>query len=159
RARFQLADSYRQLANQRMVNRLMSEKMSQDAYDHYLEENRRSLTRAVEEFTKLEESLKNPELTALLTVKQRVETPFVVAQCWIDLGEYDKALQKYEELAKKWGNSPEGLWALGDTVRCYGIMKNYEQIRQRAEQIRNMLDTTEGLSDADKQQWRDWLTQ
>jgi tetratricopeptide (TPR) repeat protein len=159
RARFQLADSYRQLANQRMVNRLMSEKMSQDAYDHYVEENRRSLTRAVEEFTKLEEYLKNAELTSLLTVKQRVEAPFIVAQCWFDLGDYEKALQKYEELAKKWGNSPEALWALGGTVRCYGSMENFDQIRQQAERIHNMLAATEGLSETDKQQWRDWLTQ
>ncbi|HWG45046.1 MAG TPA: hypothetical protein VN688_19915 [Gemmataceae bacterium] len=159
RARFQLADSYRQLANQRMVNRLMSEKMSQDAYDHFVVENRRSQTRAVEEFIKLEELLKNSELTSLLTVKQRVETPFNVAQLWFELGEYEKSLQKYEELAKKWGNSPEGLWALGGTVRCYGSMENFEQIRQQAERIRTMLATTEGLSEADKQQWRDWLVQ
>ena len=69
--------------------------------------------RAPLRMTELEELLKNPELTSLLTVKQRVETPFNVAQLWLSLGEYEKSLQKYEELAKKWGNSPEGLSGAG----------------------------------------------
>ncbi len=159
RARFQLADSYRQLADQRFFDRTISGKTSPEAQTHYLGEVRTSLTRAAEEFAKLEELLQDSELTSLLTVKQRVETPFIVAQCWFDLGEYDKALQKWEELAKKWGSSPEGLWALGDTVRCYSIMGDLTQLRQRVEQIRTMLATIEGLSDSDKQHWNEWLTQ
>ena len=156
---FQLADSYRQLAAQRTVNHYMSEKMSPDAHDHYLEENRRSLTRAAEEFAKLEGLLKDPELAALLTVKQRKEVPHIVAQCHFNLGEYEKALQKYEELAKKCGNSAEALWALGGTVQCFGSMGDFDRLRKRAEQIRGLLATTEGLSELDKQQWFEWLNQ
>jgi tetratricopeptide (TPR) repeat protein len=159
RARYQLADSYRQLADQRTVNRYMSEKMSLDAHNHYLDENRRALTRAAEEFGKLEELLGDPEMCSLLTVKQRVEVPFIVAECSYFLGQYEKALNKYEALAKKWPNRPEGLWALGETVRCYGSMGNYEKLRQRVEEIRAVLPTVAGLSDADKQFWNDWLAQ
>lgn len=158
-ARFQLADSYRQLAAQSTVNRYMEVKMSTDAHDHYMEVNRRYLGRAAEEFEKLEDVLKDAALAALLTNKQRLEIPFIVAQCRSNLGEYEKALQKYDELAKKWGNRPEGLFALGGTAECYGRMGDLKQIRERAEQIRTMLPTTEGLSEADRQKWLEWLTQ
>lgn len=158
-ARYQLADSYRQLAAQRFINHYMSEKLSTDAHKHYLEENRRSLARAAEEFAKLEQWVDNPELCSLLSVKQRVETPFVVAECNFNLGNYEKALNKYEALAKKWGTRPEGLWALGETVRCHGAMGDYEKLRQRVEDIRKLLPTVLGFSDADRKYWHDWLAQ
>jgi hypothetical protein len=159
RARYQLADSYRQLAAQRTVNHYMSEKLSPEAQDHYVEENRRALTRAAEEFGKLEEILKNADLGAMLSLKQRDEVPFIVAQCRFNLGEYDKALQKYDELANKWGNRPQGLWALGGTVQCFGSMGDFEKLRQRADHIRKLLANTEGMSEVDRQQWLDWLNQ
>jgi hypothetical protein len=159
RARFQLADSYRQLTAQSTVNRYSLEKMSTDAHDHYLDVNRRYLTRAVEEFGKLEEHIKDAALAALLTNKQRLEVPFIVAQCRFNLGEYEKALQKYDELAKKWGNTPEALFALSGAVQCYGGMGDYGQLQRRAEQIRDMLPKTVGLPEADRRKWEDWLTQ
>ena len=159
RARFQMADSYRQLAAQSTVNRYMEVRMSADAHDHYMEQNRRYLRRAAEEFGKLEELLKDAALAELLTNKQRLEVPFILAQCRSDLGEYEKALEKYDELVKKWGNRPEALSALGGTVQCYGRMGDLEHLRERAEQIRTMLPSTEGLSEADRQKWLEWLTQ
>jgi tetratricopeptide (TPR) repeat protein len=162
RARFQLADSYRQLAAQRTFNHFMSEhhmseKMSPEAHEHFLEENRRSLTRAAEEFAKLEEMLKDPELSSLLTVKQRKEVPYIVAQCRFNLGEYEKALRQYEELAAKCKNTPEVLLGLGGTVQCYGAMEDYDRLHKRAEEIRKLLGTIEGLSAEEKQLWQDWL--
>jgi tetratricopeptide (TPR) repeat protein len=157
RARFQLADSYRQLGGQRTVNHFLSGQMSKEADDHFLDQNRRSLGHAAEEFTRLEEFLKDQELASLLTVRQRSEVPFIVAGCNYDLGEYDKALQKYEELAAKWGKTLYGLRALAETVRCYGAVKNFEKMRERTEQIRTLLPATEELSEAEKQHWADWL--
>jgi tetratricopeptide (TPR) repeat protein len=159
RARFQLADCYRQLTAQSTVNRYSLEKMSTDAHDHYLDVNRRYLTRAIAEFSKVEELIKDESLAALLTKKQRLEVPFIVAQCRFNLGEYDQALQKYDELAKKWGNTPEALFALSGAVQCYGGMGDHEHLRQRAEQIRDMLPKTVGLPEADRRKWQDWLTQ
>jgi tetratricopeptide (TPR) repeat protein len=124
-----------------------------------LEENRRSLNRAAEEFAKLEEWVENPELASLLTIKQRVEVPFIVAECNFYLGNYEQALNKYDALAKKWGNRPEGLWALGETVRCHGSMGEYDKLRQRVEEIHKILPTVIGFSEADRQYWRDWLAQ
>jgi tetratricopeptide (TPR) repeat protein len=157
RARYQLADSYRQLGAQRTVNHYMSGQMSREATDHYLEENRRSLGRAAEEFTRLEEILKDPELAALLTARQRTELPFIVAGCNYNLGEYDKALRKYEDLAAQGGKTVNGLRALAETVRCYSVMKDFDKMRERTEQIRTLLPTTEGMSEAEKQHWSEWL--
>ncbi len=135
RARFQLADSYRQLAAQRTVNRFMSGPISPDAHQHFLEQNQRAMNRAAEEFAKLEELIDDPELSSLLTDKQRREVPFIVAQCRFNLGEYDKALKKYEELAKRWGNRPEAIWALSGTVQCFGSLGDFDKLRRQTEQI------------------------
>ena len=160
RARYQLADSYRRLVADNTINRSargVSDKMSPEAFDHSLEMCKRLWTRASEEFVKLEALMKQPELATLLSLKQQVEIPFYVAECYFNLGEYEKALQKYEALAEKWGKRQYALRALGETIKCYGAMKDYNQIQQRAEIIRGMLATTEGLTEADRQQWIAWL--
>jgi hypothetical protein len=160
RARYQLADSYRRLVADNTINRSarsLSEKMSPEAFDHSLEMCKRLWTRAAEEFAKVEEHVKTPELATLLSLKQQVEIPFYVAECFFNLGEYENALRKYEKLAEKWGKHQHALRAMGETIKCYAAMKDYNQIQQRAEMIRGMLATTEGLTEADRQQWIEWL--
>lgn len=162
RARYQLADSYRQLvAHDTLVRSAgnVSEKLSPEAFDHFLEQSKRSWGRAAEEFSKLEELIKEEELAALLSLKQQMEIPFFIAECYFNLGEYEKSLHKYEELAQKWGKSPHALQALGGTIRCYGAMEDYEHLRQRAEEIRERLAATEGLGENDRQRWLEWLNQ
>ena len=161
RARYQLADSYRQLVDHDTLNRSafsVSEKLSPEAFEHFLEQNTRSWSRAAEEFAKLEELLaKEPELAALLSLKQQTEIPFFIAECNFNLGKYEKSLQKYDELAQRWGKSPHALLALGGTMRCFSAMKDYEHLRQRAAEVRDRLASTEGLNDNDRQRWIEWL--
>jgi outer membrane protein assembly factor BamD (BamD/ComL family)/TolA-binding protein len=160
RARYQLADSYRQQADHDTLSHNVinsSMKSSAEANDHYLAINKRMWTRAAEEFAKLEELIKEPALAKLLTLKQQVEIPFHVAECYLNLGEYENALRKYEELAKRWGQSQHALYALGSTIRCYGMMGDFKHLRERADEIRNRLTTTEAMSDSDRQRWLLWL--
>lgn len=162
RARYQLADSYRQLVAHNMVNRSafsVNDKTNPEAFEHFLEVSKRSWTRAAEEFIKLEELIKNTELTALLSLKQQVEIPFHIAECYFNLGEYEKALHKYEELAKQWDKRQHALRALGETIKCFASMGDFEQLRQRSEEIRERLVTTEGLTENDRRQWIEWLNQ
>jgi hypothetical protein len=162
RARYQLADSYRQLVAHNMVNRSalsVSEKTNPEAFEHFLEVSKRSWSRAAEEFAKLEEQIKNPELTTLLSLKQQVEISFHLAECYFNLGEYEKALHKYDELAKKWDKRQHALRALGETIKCFASMGEFEQLHQRSEEIRERLATTEGLTDNDRKQWIEWLNQ
>jgi Tetratricopeptide repeat len=162
RARYQLADSYRQLVAHNTVNRSalsINEKTSPEASEHFLEMSRRSWKRAAEEFVKLEELIKNAELTTLLSLRQKDEIPFHIAECFFNLGEYENALRKYEELAKKWDKSQYALRALAATIRCFSSMGDFEQLRNRSEEIRERLATTEGLTDNERQQWTEWLNQ
>jgi hypothetical protein len=158
RARYQLADSYRQIASNNQINHsARSEKISLDVENHHREVNRHSWTRAAEEFTKLEEIIQDSALASLLSLKQQVEIPFFAAECYFNLGEYEKALHEYERLAEKWGRRQHALRAMGETIKCFAAMKDYKQIQQRADSIRGMLATTEGLTDADRQRWIEWL--
>jgi hypothetical protein len=162
RARYQLADSYRQLVAHNTINRSalsISEKTSPEAFDHFLEMSKRSWKRAAEEFVKLDELIKNSDLTTLLSLKQRMEIPFHIAECYFYLGEYENALRKYEELAKKYDKHQLGLKALGETIRCFSSMGDFDQLRKRSEEIRERLTMTEGLTDNERQQWTEWLNQ
>jgi hypothetical protein len=157
RARYQLADSYRLLVKQSTVNRVIGEKMNSEAFDHYLTVSRSSWTRAAEEFVKLEELIQDKDKASLLSAEQQMEIPFRVAECYYNLGAYEKALLKYEELANKWGNHENALRAMGETIKCFAVMNDGKQLQQRAEKIRGMLATTEGLNEAKRQQWNEWL--
>jgi tetratricopeptide (TPR) repeat protein len=160
RARYQLADSYRQLVTHDALNRSArggGEKMPEEAFAHFLELNKRSWRRAGEEFAKLEKLIEEPQLAVLLSDLQQVAISFHLAECYFELGEYEKALHKYEELAKKWDQSKHALFALGGAVRCLAAVKDFKQMRQRAEIIRGRLDQTNGLSDADRRHWLDWV--
>lgn len=159
RARYQLADSYRQIASNNQINHSVrsSEKISPDVEIHHREVNRHSWTRAAEEFAKLEEIIQDSALASMLSLKQQVEIPFFTAECYFNLGEYEKALRQYERLADKWGKRQHALRAMGETIKCFAAMKDYKQIQQHAESIRGMLASTEGLTDTDRQRWIEWL--
>jgi hypothetical protein len=157
RARFQLADSHRLLAAQNQVNRTVAEKMNAEAQDHYLQVNRSSWKRAAEEFAKVEEQIQDADKASLLSVKQQVDVPFRVAECYYNLGEYEKSLRIYESLAEKKSNSPLALRALSDSIRCYFALGDSKQMLKRAEEIQRLLASTEGLSDKEREQWNAWL--
>jgi hypothetical protein len=162
RARYQLADSYRQRVAHNTVKRSalsISERTTPEASEHFLEMSRRYWKRAAEEFGKLEEPIKNPELSTLLSLKQKDEVPFHIADCLFNLGEYENARRKYAELAKKWDKHKNGLRALSETIKCFSSMNDFEQLRKRSEEIGERLDTTEGLTDNERQQWIEWLNQ
>ncbi len=157
RARFQLADSHRLLAAQNQVNRTVAEKMNPEAQDHYLQVNRASWNRAAEEFAKVEAQIADADKASLLSVKQQVDVPFRVAECYFNLGEYEKALRKYEALAEKQGAGTLALRAMSDSIRCYYALGDAKQLVKRAEEIRQLLAKTEGLTEAEQQQWTAWL--
>jgi tetratricopeptide (TPR) repeat protein len=158
RARFQLADSYRQLVDHDTPGRnSLNTIKSGEVNDHYLAINKKMWTRAAEEFAKLEELIKEPELAKLLSLKQQIDIPFYLADCYYNLGEYKNALHKYEDLAKKWGQSPHGLYAFASTMRCFASMGDEERVLKRASEVRHRMDETEGLNDSDRQHYIHWL--
>ena len=109
RAHYQLADSYRQLADQHHLDEKLDGDAAKgaDTRAHALEEHLVNLTNAKDEFQKLAELLDKPEGQGLLKLEQQVQVPFRYADCLFDLGEYANALQAYQTLATRYAACPK----------------------------------------------------
>jgi hypothetical protein len=92
-----------------------------------------------------------------LEQSSKLETLFRDAEGYFKLNQYEKAIQKYEEIAEMWDHKPAGLKALGGTIRCFGAMGDHERLKQQAQAIRDRLDITEELTDEERQKWLKWL--
>ena len=117
-------------------------------------EHRRYLTNAAQEFEGLAKLLDSPEGQTLLTQEERVQVPFLAADCRFDLGEYPVALAAYEALAQRYANRLEGLNALGGLVRCYSALGEADKMQQCLTRIEQMLPK---MPTPVQQQWLEWL--
>jgi tetratricopeptide (TPR) repeat protein len=156
RARYQLADSYRQLAAQRNQSLIIEDNLSEEARNKYQQVHRGLLEKAADEFHKLDELLKKPEAQGHLSLELQVQIPFIEANCKYDLGQFDKALELYESLVQRYPNRPEGLDALGGCVKCHAALGNIKAVRKRLEDIRAVLAT---MDDSVRKPWEEWLIQ
>jgi TolA-binding protein len=154
RARYQLADSYRQLAAQENQNYLIGDNMSGETRKHFLQEHRRWLLKAAEEFSRLDELLQNPQTQGHLRPDQQVRVPFIAARCWFNHGHYEKALKIYDDLARRYRKRPEALEALGGTVSCYAALGQLEQVRNRLDDIRRELPD---MNEPVRRAWEAWI--
>jgi tetratricopeptide (TPR) repeat protein len=155
-ARFQLADSYRQIAAQENQSFLLGEKMTAEAREHFQQEHRRWLTKAAEEFAALDELLARGTGKDGLTKKQRSQVPFITAKCWFNLSCFDKALAIYERLIERSAGpaSVAGLDALGGAVSCHAALGQLDLVRQRLLQIEKMVPK---MDEAVRKPWEAWL--
>jgi tetratricopeptide (TPR) repeat protein len=154
RARYQLADSYRQLAAQQNQNLIIGEKLSNPARAKFQEEHRGLLEKAAEEFHKLDEYLKKPEAQGHLSLELQVQVPFIEARCRFDGGFYDEALKVYSSLAQRYPNRPEGLDALVGCVHCYAAVGDLKAVRHYLEEIRAALPA---MDESIRKPWEEWL--
>jgi tetratricopeptide (TPR) repeat protein len=155
RARFQLADSYRQIASQENQNFLLREyKNKTEAREHYQKEHRRWLLLAAEEFTALAEFLDGPQGQGHLTPQHRAQVPLMAAKCWFNRGDYQKALAMYEGLIARYRGKVEVLDALGGAVRCHAALEQLDAVRQRLLQVQMALRDFE---EPVRSPWEDWL--
>ncbi|MFO0875913.1 MAG: tetratricopeptide repeat protein [Gemmataceae bacterium] len=156
RARYQLADAYRQIAAQENQSFLLGENMSPEARAHFQKEHRRWLQKAAEEFATLERFLDSPEGKEHLTPDLRSQVPFITAKCWFNLGQYDKALVIYEKLIDRHPGKAEGLDALGGAVSCHAGLGQVDKVKQRLLQIKTALPQ---MPDEVRKPWEDWLVE
>jgi tetratricopeptide (TPR) repeat protein len=154
RARFQLADAYRQLANQSHQSYLIRENMSPDAREHYSQQHQVYLKKAAEQFQELEEFLQTPQAQGHLTPEEQTTVPFIYADCLFNLGRYDEALDMFNRLAGRFRGQPAAVFALEGAARVYAAKRDFANMRQRLDDIRKALP---GLSDKDRQTWEKWL--
>jgi tetratricopeptide (TPR) repeat protein len=157
RARYQLADAYRQLADQSHQTHLIRDNMSPDAKEHYSQQHLEYLKKAAEQFQELEEFLQTPEARGHLKPEEQIRVPLNYADCLFYLGRYDDALEMFNRLAARYsGQPPVVVFALEGAARVFAARKQYPQMRQRLEDIRRVLP---GLPETDRQVWEKWLAE
>ncbi len=81
RARFQLAESWRQLADEAQRKLLDGTARTPDEVDHLQRDHRESLKLAADEFLELARFLDKPESAGQLTIEVRIQAPFLAAIC------------------------------------------------------------------------------
>lgn len=153
RAHYQLADSYRRLADKTILSAADAaqspEKIGQKRKE-YLD----YLVNATDEFEGLAKLLESPEGKNLLTPEERVQVPFLAADCHFDQGDYSGALAAYERLATRYAERLEGLNALGGMVRCYSAQEEWEKKQKVCEQMDELLPK---MPQEVRKPWTEWL--
>ena len=132
RARYQLAESYRQLAVQMNRDILENKYKSPENLEHLRTEYRNWMQKAAEEFQGLTLFLeKAADPGRYLSEEERKIVPFNAADCRFNLGKYDEALEMYNELVARRDRDPQKLQALAGAVRCLSAMRRYDEMRER----------------------------
>jgi RNA polymerase sigma factor (sigma-70 family) len=157
RARYLLADSYRQRAAQ-VQERALGEEASPLAEQRaFLKMERiRLLNRAAEEFATLDASLEGRAAKTHRRDSGFDDVPFVTANCWYELGEYDKALKIYDRMAGRHARDKAGLEALGGAVKCHAARGQVDQMRRRLDQIQKLLPE---MPADERKAWEPWVTE
>ncbi len=156
RARYLLADSYRQIASQENQSSLLKSGLSEEAKAHFLREHRRLMRRSAEEFAILVRILESPEGKNHLTPELREQIPFIAAKCLYHAGEYSEAVKLFEKLIDKYEGRVESLEALGGAVSCYSAMGQLEKVKQRLVQIKLLLPR---MDEEVRQPWEAWVNE
>jgi tetratricopeptide (TPR) repeat protein len=155
RARYQLANSYRQLAAEAKRDELLGDSPNPEYVKHLQEKHHHFLQKAAEEYQELATFLEKPESAGHLTPDERHEVPFTAAKCRFDLGEYDKALAIYEHMVETSTDVHVTLQALGNAANCHFGMRQQDKARHCLDEIRKNLAT---LDKSEQKQWEEWLS-
>ncbi|HZY88372.1 MAG TPA: tetratricopeptide repeat protein [Gemmataceae bacterium] len=157
RARYQLADSYCQLANQVTQSLFVDRTIAAETRQHFEEEKRGWLEKALRELDRLAADLGRPEVQGHLSAGQRLQLPFTAARCCFNLGDYDGALRRYEQLSARYQREPAGLDALAGEVHCYAGMRLADRVRDRLEAVGRLVPHVQGLEAAEREKWLNWV--
>jgi tetratricopeptide (TPR) repeat protein len=154
-ARLQLADSYRQLANQKSVNSTLgARKISEKTLEHWKTEHRRWLQKATDEFQELAAFLQTPEARGHLTQEEQSLVLFFGAECLFNQGQYDRALRQYEALIAQYRGREAGIWGLSGTVQVYAALSQPDKVRERLDEIQKNLSW---LPENKRGEWVEYL--
>jgi tetratricopeptide (TPR) repeat protein len=155
RARYQLAESYRQLATDAKRDELLGDSPNPEYIKHLREKHRHFLQKAADEYQELAGFLEKPESAGHLTADERKLIPFTAALCRFNLGQYPEALSIYDHLIEQNISVTVTLQALGGAARCHFGLQQGDKMRQRLDEIRK------GIASLDKpqqQEWEEWLS-
>ncbi|MSR31441.1 MAG: tetratricopeptide repeat protein [Gemmataceae bacterium] len=154
RARLQLAESYRQLANQEQQNIILSEKTTPETRSHYQKEHQKWLEKAAENYQDLELVSATPLGISQLTPEERALIPLLSAECQFNLGKYEEALGTYARQAARLKGKQEGLHALGGLIRCHSALGQADLVQQRLADLKELLAS---MDDSVRKDWEPWI--
>jgi tetratricopeptide (TPR) repeat protein len=172
KARYQLAESCRQIADQVQQTLLAPGSTgSAEESEHLQKEHRKWLMRAADEYFELARFLDTKESAGQLTPEERIQIPFLAAICRFNLGEYETALDIYDHLAKVFSArevmSPVDpaaaavvarypqfrLEALAGVVRCHAALGQTDKVRGRLDELRAVLQEVDEPTRAEYLRW------
>lgn len=170
---YQLAECYRHLAYQYLdqlrddATALATRKFLEGQYQN-------ALGQAVAEYAQLAKMLRLLQSSGTLSQDEEKllrQVSFAEAECWLDLGKYEDALQLYKKLAARYPERVESLHAWAGVRKCYWLLNKQEPGRYgpnyhaSLEALAKVLaDLNEaafapGVSLWTRKQWEDWLAQ
>lgn len=164
-ARLNLADCYRQLAIEEAKQRA-NPSVPPDVMAHHQAQYRRWLNMALANYKKITLDLAAKQSSGTLTPDEdRIlrQADFAIAECHIDLGQYQEAIQLYEALVARYHHQVEHLQALRQIWRCHWIMKQPAKAKKTAEQVGRVLAEIDDEAfrkrpdSHTRQEWQQWL--
>ncbi len=154
RARLQLGEAYRQLANQEQQNFILGEKTTDETKMHYQAEHRKWLQKSAETYQDLEQLAESPLGITQLSEEERLLIPLLAAECKFNMGQYEAAMLIYTRLAAKTRGKKEALHALGGMVRCHSALGQFDLVAQRLAELKSQLND---MDDSVRKEWEPWL--
>jgi len=162
--RFVLAQCSRQLADQ--AGQRILDAREEEERRHHRTQRQRFLEKAGNEYQRVAADCAALRTLRPLTADEEAmqrQADFAVAECRFDLGQFDEALKRYEELARQYAKQVEQLIALRHVWQCHGVKFQPEQGRKALLQIRDALkDMPAGAFDnsaevRSRRWWEEWV--
>lgn len=162
--RFRLAESYRGLA-QKLTEKLKTPSLTPSERDEFLQERDTALNEALEQFDLVVDRLERADgrrvgadrdIDLRLAVMYRADAAF-------ELGEYERAIQLYEQAERKYHDHPSSVLALIQIVNAHAALGQTDQAKtaHRRAQIRLAQLPAEAFSAPeaifDRATWERWL--
>jgi len=169
RARFDLAESYRALADEEVRAVTPGNRLSLDAKKHHEREFRVCIKNAAQKYQEVAEDLGKLALTRPLNKDEDGllwQAQVYWAGCRHSFGEFAEALKLYQQLGDRYKGTAREVYALQGVAGCYWSINgpgDTIKAAQTVERIRTLLAT---YNDADLKiepapwthsQWDDWL--
>jgi tetratricopeptide (TPR) repeat protein len=171
RARFELAECYRELASQEVKASDPANRLTPQASKHHESESRRYLRLAIEKYQEVSDDLCKRGDSKLLSPQDDWllwQAQLLHAGCRHSFGEYGEAQKLYQQLATRYQGKAQELYALHGVAGCYWARNGAgdgAKARQVVDEIRAKLaklgdpDLKIGPESWDRKKWEGWLQQ
>jgi tetratricopeptide (TPR) repeat protein len=140
-ARYELADSYRELADRKAAElNEGSAYRGQTTRGYQAEERDKLWTRAIEEFEKLVTVIENPQTVNYLDETQTRNVYYYAALTAFQMGQYKKSLDAYERMKERYRHNMDYWTAVAGVVSSYSGLGDNMKVEAGLAEILDNLD-------------------